>query len=94
MRIQTTGRTSIFRGKDKSKGFIGALLTAIGHVALGHARKDLARMVKRPVKGVSIADTLEWCIRGRPQLFRLWDGTFSVGTFSVEYRPPSLEPKP
>lgn len=71
----TTGRKSIFRGKDKSRP-IRAILTAIGHMAFGRAHKDLARMVKLPVADVSITDVIEWCIRGRPILIQEPDGTY------------------
>ena len=105
--VPTTGRRSIFRGKDKLRP-IRAILTAIGHVAFGRAHKDLARMVKMPIDDVSITDAIEWCIRGRPQLTQNEDGTYRVasdcrcGTRSypqidpacARHRAPSVEPKP
>lgn len=72
-----TGRPSIFRGKDRARP-IRAILTALGHVAFTQARKDLAKMVKLPVKEISLNDTFEYCVRGRPQLVPRADGTYEV----------------
>jgi hypothetical protein len=77
MKQPTTGRRSLFRGKDKALP-IRIIMTAIGHVAFRAARKELAKMTALPVKEVSLNDCAEWCIRGRPQLSQNEDGTYRV----------------
>ena len=73
----TTGRKSIYRWKDKSRP-IRAILTAIGHGIFRRERLALAKMAGLPIAKVSLNDTFEHVLRGRPQLTQNADGTYRV----------------
>lgn len=66
-RLPTTGRQSIFRGKDKLHGRLQGILTPLGMARFEAARVRLARLTGRKAKDVSDGDTIEYLARGEDE---------------------------
>lgn len=77
MKAPTTGRRSLFRGKDRTTA-VKAYLTQVGHAEFQRARVQLATMVDWEPDAVSEGDIVEWVLRGRPELVARDDGTYDV----------------
>lgn len=71
----TTGRPSIFRGKDKQRP-IRAYLNPEGRRAFDAAREALAKVVGWEPAEVSEGDTVQWMAIGRPGMVKEADGTY------------------
>lgn len=85
MRAPTTGRRSIFRGKDRLRS-IKAYLTRDGRDAFTTARSELAAMVGWTPDEVSEGDTVQWALLGRPALVCDEEGNYCIPN-QMEVRP-------